>query len=53
MRVLIADDEPSARLITRKMVESFGYDVIAVEDGAQALKLLLGENPPGSQFWTG
>lgn len=46
MRVLVADDEVSARLIAKKKIESFGYEVIAVEDGKQAIASLEGENPP-------
>jgi signal transduction histidine kinase len=46
MRVLIADDELSARLITTKIVSSFGYEAVVFDNGKDALECLLGENPP-------
>lgn len=46
MKVLIAEDEMVARMIVQKKVESFGYEVVAVEDGEKALDVLLAEDPP-------
>jgi len=37
--VLIVDDEPSIREITRGMLESTGYRVLSASDGSEALKL--------------
>jgi two-component system response regulator MtrA len=38
-RVLIADDDPSLRMVLRAMLSHAGYDVLLAEDGAQALAL--------------
>ena len=44
--ILLADDEePSRRFITYYLT-NWGYSVIPVEDGRQALSILEGENPP-------
>lgn len=37
--LLVVDDEPAVRLITRQTLESFGYRVLVAEDGAGALAL--------------
>ncbi len=37
--VLLVDDEPPVRQITRKILERFGYVVLEAADGAQAVKL--------------
>lgn len=39
-RVLLADDDPSARAVTSAHLEELGYAVTAVADGEQALKAL-------------
>jgi two-component system, chemotaxis family, protein-glutamate methylesterase/glutaminase len=39
-KVLLADDNRTARLIMRSIVRKAGYDVTAVEDGVQALAAL-------------
>lgn len=46
MKVLVADDEQVARMIAERKIQSFGYEVVTVEDGAQALDILLGADPP-------
>jgi two-component system cell cycle response regulator len=46
MRVLIADDEPVARRLLRAQLEKAGHDVVAAEDGAQALAALTGPDAP-------
>jgi two-component system cell cycle response regulator len=46
MRVLIADDEPVARRMLRAQLEKAGHDVVAAEDGAQALAALTGPDAP-------
>jgi PAS domain S-box-containing protein len=35
--VLVVDDQPSVREVTRQMLESMGFDVIAASDGEEAL----------------
>ena len=39
MRVLIADDEPGARLLLTSTVERLGHECTAAEDGEEALRL--------------
>lgn len=39
MRVLIADDDPVCRHLLLRTLESWGYDVTAAKDGAEAWKL--------------
>ena len=46
MRVLIADDEPVARRMLRAQLETAGHEVVAAEDGAQALAALTGPDAP-------
>jgi DNA-binding response OmpR family regulator len=41
-RILIVDDEPNVRLVFRTALESTGYTVAEVEDGAAALEWLSG-----------
>lgn len=43
MRVLLAEDEPDIQLITRLALEDAGHEVVAVEDGLQALERLARE----------
>jgi len=38
--VLIVDDEPDVRLVTRVILEAVGYDVDEAEDGERALAAL-------------
>ncbi len=40
--VLLAEDEPSVRLIAFRALEQAGYTVVAAEDGEQAVKAFLG-----------
>ena len=35
--MLVADDEPSVRLVTRKFLERWGFEVIEAADGLEAL----------------
>jgi signal transduction histidine kinase len=44
VRVLVADDEESIRAVLSRMLTDEGHQVIAVEDGAQALAVLSREN---------
>jgi two-component system, cell cycle response regulator len=46
MKILIAEDDSLSRLMLEKTLQRAGYDVIAVEDGARALKEFRKEDPP-------
>lgn len=59
-KILIIDDEPNIRLITRLMLEKKGYEVIEAEDGETGLAVLEREEPdliildvmmPGMKGW--
>jgi diguanylate cyclase (GGDEF)-like protein len=39
-RILVVDDEPHLRFILKKQLESAGYDVLAAQDGFDALNVL-------------
>lgn len=38
-RILLVDDEPSARLVTRKILENNGYRILEARNGAEALAI--------------
>ena len=40
MRILLADDEPLARLVLRRLLERMGHEVILANDGQEALEAL-------------
>jgi CheY-like chemotaxis protein len=42
--VLVVDDEPDLRLLTRLLLELDGYDVLEAVDGRSALEILGGEH---------
>ncbi len=44
--VLVVDDEPDVRLVTRVILEAAGYDVWEAESGEAALDVLGGEHLP-------
>jgi two-component system chemotaxis response regulator CheY len=44
-RILVVDDSTSVRHMVRAALESDGYDVVAREDGEQALAALESESP--------
>lgn len=46
MRILIADDDTTSRLMLTRVIEGWGYDVVAVQDGAAAWDCITGEVPP-------
>lgn len=46
MKILIAEDDLTSRTILVAVVREWGYEPIAVEDGAQALEVLEADNPP-------
>jgi len=46
LRLLIAEDDLTSRLILTAITKKWGYTPIAVEDGEAAWQILQGENPP-------
>jgi PAS domain S-box-containing protein len=44
--ILLAEDDPIMRKLTRKMLEGHGYNVLEAEDGAAALRLLASDHAP-------
>jgi len=46
MNVLIAEDEEITREILVETIQKWGFEPIAVENGKQALDILLGLSPP-------
>lgn len=43
--IMIVDDEPAIRIITRKILEEEGYSIIEAADGGECLKMLKKEKP--------
>jgi two-component system phosphate regulon response regulator PhoB len=59
-RILLVDDEPDIRVLTRMMLEKGGHSVIEAEDDKEGLRLLEKEKPdlilldvmmPGIKGW--
>jgi CheY-like chemotaxis protein len=48
-RVLVADDDEHVRALAVYLLESFGFQVVTVEDGTQALRVLV-ERPDEFSF---
>ena len=46
MRVLIADDSATSRILLRSALQRWGYQVIVAENGAQALQILSQPDAP-------
>ena len=46
MRILVAEDNVVFQKILENNLKAWGYEVILASDGAEAWKLLSGENPP-------
>ncbi len=46
MRVLIADDNATSRIMLRGALLQWGYEVVVAENGAQAWDILADSNPP-------
>ncbi|MFT4812210.1 MAG: diguanylate cyclase (GGDEF)-like protein [Oleispira sp.] len=46
MKILIAEDDPTSRIILVAMVTEWGYEPFPVEDGAQALSVLQTNDAP-------
>lgn len=42
-RILVVDDEPMIRSLTRRALERYGYEVLEAEDGESALELVRSE----------
>ncbi|MBC7292643.1 MAG: response regulator, partial [Thermoleophilia bacterium] len=40
MRILIAEDDPTSRLVLERILAKWGYEVICATDGDQAWKIL-------------
>jgi two-component system cell cycle response regulator len=46
MKILIAEDDPTSRLLMQRTLERFGYDVVLAEDGRAAVEILSQHNGP-------
>lgn len=46
MRILVADDAPTARESLARLLSGWGHDVVTAEDGGAALEILGGDDPP-------
>src|SRR5450830_1920414 len=46
MRVLIAEDDVTSRLLLMRVLENWGYEVTTTKDGAEALQALQAEDAP-------
>ena len=46
MNILVAEDDPLSRVLLERILQRAGYDVIAVENGRQALEELSKPDPP-------
>jgi sigma-B regulation protein RsbU (phosphoserine phosphatase) len=46
MRILIADDDRVSTMILQRTLESWGYDVVATQDGLKAWEHISGGEPP-------
>jgi len=46
MRVLIAEDDVTSRLLLTRVLENWGYEVTVTKDGAEAWQALLAEDAP-------
>jgi len=44
-KIVIAEDDPSSRELLTELLESWGYDVIAARNGADALQKILASPP--------
>src|ERR1700704_2743333 len=44
-KLLIADDEPSLRLLVATTLASHDYEILQASDGVEALKLIQDEHP--------
>jgi two-component system cell cycle response regulator len=46
VKILIAEDDVTSRILLKRVLESWGYEVTATKDGAEALQALQGEAAP-------
>jgi DNA-binding response OmpR family regulator len=46
MRILVADDDPIYRGVLEDVLREWRFDVVLAEDGAEALAILAGDDPP-------
>jgi|HubBroStandDraft_1064217.scaffolds.fasta_scaffold148521_1 two-component system cell cycle response regulator len=46
MKILIAEDDPTSRLLMQRTLEKFGYDVVLAEDGRAAVEILSQHDGP-------
>ncbi|MFA4965216.1 MAG: diguanylate cyclase [Thermoleophilia bacterium] len=46
MKILIAEDDATSRLLLKRVLENWGYEVTSRSDGPEALLALQGENAP-------
>ncbi|MHB8910176.1 MAG: GGDEF domain-containing response regulator [Syntrophales bacterium] len=46
MKILIAEDDPASNLLLKSMLLRWGFDVVPTFNGADAWKILEGEDPP-------
>jgi len=46
MRILIAEDEPTSRLLLEKTLTGWGHEIVVCTDGAQAWEVLQQPSPP-------
>jgi len=46
LRALIADDNAGFRMVLERMLRKWGYDVVVVSDGLEALAVLQASDPP-------
>ncbi len=46
MKIVVADDDPLARQITERVLTKAGYEVVAVEDGLEAVRILSRPDGP-------
>lgn len=46
MKILIAEDDTSSRLVLEAVVRKWGYEPVSVDDGESAWTILQQENPP-------
>lgn len=45
-RILVAEDDPVSRHLILSRLEKWGYDALITNDGAEAMAVLRGRNPP-------
>jgi PAS domain S-box-containing protein len=46
MKALIADDDPTTLKMLSASLEKWGFDVITAKDGAEAVEVMLADDPP-------